>query len=329
MKKKIFGIFAISLLTFMSCFDSKIEIPPTHAGVLIYQDARLSNNYVMFCVDLAFKLNVLLEAREGDQPLEDVLVTLSVDSDGELIEQDKGVNQLFKNIDVSFHEESYGVWKLVFIANTLGDTQNGSILISTDGELLSNPEALWSIDSDPSDVMSYGGGAIVMEQGSGIKVQHLDSDDFLITVRDFGLFNLILDPEMKIKTKWNLDFNIQKNSSDYSLMGMRNSLYEITGDAGGTVARYGESVAYKYEIEDNVHAPSPLKYKYSKETKKSILYGGTEIVNAPNLSTLYPDQFPTSEVFIEWKSTVGGTVYYDLSYNGHSMTTTPQENNEQ
>ena len=321
MRKRVIIAFVVSLFAFTSCFKSDIDIPPTHSGVMMYQDAKLSNNYVMFCAELAFKLNVLLESRDGDQPLDEILLVSGTEKGKEI--KSIGVDQLFKDIDISFKEMESGQWELTFVPNIPQNTYDGSLLISTNRKLLSEVGSNWDVTNSPNKDMSYGGGGIVMDESRGVNIAHLEQDRFWIYVSKFTLYNLLIDPEKKIKTEWALDFYVNKNSSDYTLLGLRNSLYEMVGDASGSVARYGTQLTYEYEIDDNVQAPSPLRYKYNAKLNRSILYEGTEIVNAPGLTILDPHQYPSSEVVIMWKSTIEGSVYYDLTYNGFTVTSLP------
>ena len=324
MRKKVLFAFVISLLAFGSCLKQPdIESPPTQAGALIYSEARMHNNYAMFCADLCYKLNILLEARIENQPLDEVLVVVSNDNDS--IVRKYGMAELFKGMNITFEELNIGSWTVTFVPNiSFDNTYEGSLLISTNNKLLSVVGNSWNVYNAPNLGMSYGGGGIILDKTTGVTVAHLSQDNFWIYATDFGLYNITADPNHAAPSKWSLDFYVEKSSDDYSFLGMRNSVYEMTGKAAGVVAGYESRLVFSYEIDDNIHAPSPLLYKYSDNYKRVIMYGGTEIIDAPGLPILTPDLYPTSEVVVVWNADAEGNYYYDLTYNGYTTTTRPK-----
>ena len=318
-KKAILASVA-SLLIFTSCFKSEIEIPPTYAGLLMYKEANSQNKAIMFCADLMYKLNILLQAREGDQSLESVSIIVGGEAGSE--QKESGVKVLFSGMNVSFEEQEGGDWRVVFEPdyNTEGTIYDGALVVSTKGTLLSDDGASWSVDNDPIDGMKIGGLGVTMEQYKGVTIANIAPDKFWIYVQDFKLYSIIDDVEKILKSKWALDFYVTKSPGDYSFLGMQNSTYEITGSSRGSVALGGSEISFTYDIDDNSQAPSPLRYKYNDVVKKVVLYSGVETVSSPSLSALDPIQYPASEVTVVWQGETNGSLYYELLYNGHTVT---------
>lgn len=321
MKKILFfALTTISLFTFSSCLDTGYELPtsPVQGGVRIYSEASMHNNYVLFCADMAYRLNVLLEAKTEGQDIKDVMLVVGEDKTA------NGIVTLFKGMIVKIENPIGSIWQFTFTPNIPTSTHEGSLTVSTGGKLLSEVGAEWRVTNTVGVTMSYSGGGIYTGvSGNGVEISHLSQGLFTIDVQGFGLYNIVSDPEQIMKSRWATKYTLRKSdANDFSLLGMRNSTYELTGYTGGVPEGESDDIQFSYRIDDSSEAPSPLKFKYDERTQKMVLYSGAEITKCPRLAVAFPEQYPSEEVTVIWKEKDGYT-FYNLIYNGVEISTQP------
>ncbi|MCD7970661.1 MAG: hypothetical protein LUF87_09940 [Alistipes sp.] len=318
MKKFFLTTLAAALcLPFYSCLDSASEtVTGVEGGVALYNLARFQIDMDMDPMILALKLNTLMET--ADQQFEDwsvAKVTIGEDDDATevlLLDQLFGEgNSVKRNGDE---------WILMFQDRTTMEKEkyyrDGEVVINTNGyrlgDLLADPSASWEV------TVAEGGYNMVMLSGDNF-VNRLD---YYTITGDGSLGNTWVAEGRSTSyyvgyesqaASWPFAYEVYfPGEASFYFNDILNSQFLVNADI------QGRPVLTDYEVRYEA-----IDLKYKPRCAFWFIFGGMELVEVLNRSSLSVEDFPELYVKYAWFDQSATTdCYYtvEISYNGTTIT---------
>lgn len=312
MKKLSTTFLALCAVVFSSCLDTKIEIPPTAGGAMIYDYAGLQNRCFFYPINYAFRVGVLVAEMEKNPGVTPGEITVKVD------EKDENLMKLLfpdTNVTATRDSENSQIWNVTDKGDYSGN--GGTFIINTYGKQIGEMGAAWNITlpTENGKLKPFVVSNLAIEFSQISIYCTIDNNSWSLSTSELNVYSSGQTDKMGM-SKWTPDFNLKQSSGDQTYNSMKVAQFEISGSAQGNPTGFTEESKFKYQIEYS----SPLKYKYctSDYYKRHIIVRGQEIVTADFLPLIDPQNYPSGRVTVTWNESSDCKPYYELHYNGET-----------